>query len=189
MIKFLILFSFLINLCFVSLRLQRVYHCYSPDTHRYFVFVDVTFFEHSSLFSTPSPSSPEVLSLPLIFPILSLSSESPATPPRLLQVYTRHSRTDTRSPDDSSSMAPSSTSPILPSPTDPLIAIRKGTRSSRNPHPIYAFLSYLLSSSYSAFISTLSYVSIPHTVHEAFTHPSWKQAMIEEMAALHSIGT
>ena len=95
MIRFLILFSFLINLFFVSLRvfsgalilstyshlakinfplnlgysrLQRGYQCYSSDTHRYFVSADITFFEQSSIFSTPPPSSPEVLSLPLIFP-------------------------------------------------------------------------------------------------------------------------
>ena len=155
--------------------LQHGYRCYSPDTLRYFVSADVTFFDHSSLFSTPPPSSLEVLSLPLIFPILALLSESLATPPRPLQVYTRCSRTDTRPLDDSSPMTPSSTSPILSSPTDPSVAIRKGTRSSFNPHPIYTFLSYYrLSSPYSAFISTLSSVSIPHTVHETLSHPSWK---------------
>ena len=170
--------------------LQRGYRCYSPDTHQYFVFVDVTFFKHSFLFSTPPPSSPKVLSLSLIFPIPSLASESPTTPPCPLQVYTHHPRTDTWSSNDSSPMAPSSTSPVLPSPTDPPIAIRKGTRSSRNPHPIYTFLSFhRLSSTYFAFISTLSSISIPHTVHEALSHPGWKQAMIEEMVALHSIGT
>ena len=123
-------------------RLQHESRCYSPDTHRYFVSVDVTFFEHSSLFSTPPPSNLEALSLPLIFPIPSLSFESPTTLPCPLQVYTRRPRTNIRSPDDSSPMAPSSTSPILPSPTYPPIAIRKGTRSSHNPHPIYTFLSY-----------------------------------------------
>ena len=97
------------------------------------------FFEHSSLFFTPPPSSPEVLSLPLIFPILALSSKSPATPPYPLQVYIRRPCTDTKPPNDSSPMAPSSTSPILPSPTNPLIVIRKGTRSSSNPHPFLYF--------------------------------------------------
>ena len=153
-------------------RLQCGYCCYSPNTHRYFVSADVTFFEHSSLFSTPVPSSLEVLSLPLIFPIPSLSSESPATPPRPLQVYTRRSRTDTRSPNVSSPMTPSSMSLVLLSPTDPPIAIRKGTRSSSNPHLIYTFLSYHhLSSPYFVFISTLSFVFLPHTVHEALSHP------------------
>ena len=33
-------------------RLQREYRCYSPDTHRYFITADVTFFENSSMFPT-----------------------------------------------------------------------------------------------------------------------------------------
>ena len=82
------------------------------------------------------------------------------------------------------------TTPILLSTVDPPISIRKGTRSSHNPHPIYTFLSYHhLSSSYSAFISTLSFVSLPNIVHEALSHPGWKQAMVDEMAALHSTST
>ena len=86
-------------------------------------------------------------------------------------------------------MAPYSMSLVLPSPTNPPTAIQKGTRSSRNPHPIYTILSYhCLSSPYFAFISTLSFVSIPHTVHEVLSHPGWKQAMVEEMASLHSTG-
>ena len=79
---------------------------------------------------------------------------------------------------------------VLPSLTDPPIVIRKGTRSSRNPHPIYTFLSYhRLSSPYFASISTLSSVSLPNTVHEALFHPGWKQPMVEEMVVLHSTGT
>ena len=79
---------------------------------------------------------------------------------------------------------------VLPSPADLSIAIRKGTRSSCNPHPIYNFLTYhRLSSSYSTFVSTLSSISVPQTVHEALSHPDWKQAMVKEMAALHSSGT
>ena len=170
-------------------RLQRGYRCYSLNTHRYFDSVDVTFFEHSSRFSTPLPSSLEVLSLPLIFPIPALSFVSPITPCPL-QVYTRRPCIDTRPPNNSSPMTSSSTSLVLSSPTDPPIAIRKGTRSNRNPHPIYTFLSYhCLSSPYSAFISTLYSVSIPHTVHEALSHLGWEQAMFEEMTALHSPGT
>ena len=121
-------------------RLQCGYHCYSLDTHRYFVSADVTSFKHPSIFSTPPPSSSEVLSLPLIFPIPALSFEFLATPPRSLQVCTHCSHSDTKPPDDSSLMAPSFTMPVLPSPIDPPIAIRKDTHSSRNPHPIYTFL-------------------------------------------------
>ena len=80
--------------------------------------------------------------------------------------------------------------PVLPPPVDLPTVGRKGTRSSHNPHPIYNFLTYhCLSSPYFAFISTLFSVSLPKTVHEALSHPGWKQAMIEEMTVLHSIGT
>ena len=169
-------------------RLQRGYRYYSPDTHRYFVSADVTFFEHSSIFSSLPPSRPEALSLPLIFPLPASSSKSLATSPRPLQVYTLRPRPDTGSSDDSSPMVAPSSTPVLPSTVD--LPIRKGTRSSRNPHPIYTFLSYhRLSSPYSAFISTLSSVSLPNTIHEALSHPDWKQAMVEEMDALHSTGT
>ena len=44
-----------------------------------------------------------------------------------------------------------------------------------------------LSSSYSAFIFTLSSISLPKTAHEALSHPGWKQTMVKEMAALHYI--
>ena len=79
---------------------------------------------------------------------------------------------------------------ILPSLVDPPIAIRKGTRSSRNLYPIYTFLSnHRLSSPYSAFISTLSFVSLSNTIHEALSHQGWKLIMVEEMATLHSTST
>ena len=87
-------------------------------------------------------------------------------------------------------MMPNSMTPVFPSLVDLPIAIRKGTRSSRNPHPICNFLTYhCLFSPYYAFISTLSFVSFLKVEHEALSHPSWKQAMVEEMTALHSIGT
>ena len=38
-------------------------------------------------------------------------------------------------------------------------------------------------------VYTLSSVSLPNTAHEALSHLSWKQAMVEEMSALHSTGT
>ena len=113
-------------------RLQRGYRCYSPDTHRYFISADVTFFENTSMFPiTHSPSS-DVISRPLLYPVLDTSPVPPTAPPRPLQVYTRRSRTDTGPSTDSSPMAPSSTTSVLLSPADIPISIRKGTRSSRN---------------------------------------------------------
>ena len=142
------------------------------------------------MFPITHPPNSDVISLSFLYLVPDTSPVPPATPPRPLQVYTRHQCTDTRPLAYSSPMEPSSTMPILPSPVDLPIAIRKGTRSSCNPHPIYNFLTYHhLSSPYSAFVSTLSYVSVPKTVHEALSHPDWKQAMVEEMVALHSSGT
>ena len=36
--------------------------------------------------------------------------------------------------------------------------------------------------------STISSVSLPKNTNEALSHPSWRQAMVDEMAALHSTG-
>ena len=81
---------------------------------------------------------------------------------------------------------PSSTSPQLMDPPSPStsshnsdsdwpIAIRKGTRSTRNSHPIYNFLSYhRLSPTYTSFVFSLSSLTIPSTVHEALDHPGWR---------------
>ena len=144
------------------------------------VSADVTFFENSFMFPINHPSSSDVISLPLLYPVPNTSFVPPATPPRPLRVYTRRPRTDIRS----------STTLVLLSPVDLPIAIWKGTCSSRNPHSIYNFLTYRhVSSSYSTFVSTLSSVYGPQIVHEALSHPDWNRATVEEMAALHSSGT
>ena len=119
------------------------------------------------MFPTIHPPSSGVIYQPLLYPVPDTSSVPLATPPQPLQFYTRRMRIDTGPPADSSPMTPSSPTPVLPSLADLPIATRKGTRSSRNPHPIYNFLTYhCLSSSYSAFISTLSSISLLKTVHE-----------------------
>ena len=144
----------------------------------------------SSMFPINHPPSSNVISLPLLYPVPDTSPAPLATPPRPLQVYTRRPHTDIGPPVDSSPMTPSSMTPVLPSPADLPIVIRKGTRSSHNPHPIYNFLTYhRLASSYYALISTLSFVSVPQNVHEVLSHSDWKHAMVEETATLHSSGT
>ncbi|KAJ9671998.1 hypothetical protein PVL29_025581 [Vitis rotundifolia] len=171
-------------------RLQKGYRCYSLETHRYFISANVTFFEDSPFFSTTSESLPvsEVLPIPIVSP-------PNAMPPRPLQVYHRRPRVVAplpfaEAPADSLPIPSASPAPALPSPNDLPIAVRKGIRSTRNPHPIYNFLSYhRLSSPYSAFVSAISSVSLPKSTHEALSHPGWRQAMVDEMAALHSNGT
>ena len=65
--------------------------------------------------------------------------------------------------------------PLLPpvlSPDSLPIALRKGNRSTRNPHPIYTFLSYhCLSSPYFAFVTFLSSVTTFKSTGEALSHP------------------
>ena len=122
-------------------QLQRGYHCYSLNTHQYFVSADVTFFENSFMFPITHPPNSDVISLPLLYLVSDTLLVPPTTPPRPLQVYTHRPRTNTEPPTDPSPMAPSTTL-VLSSPIDLRIAIRKGTRSSRNCHPIYNFLTY-----------------------------------------------
>ena len=54
--------------------------------------------------TTHTPSS-DVISLPILYLVQDTSSIPPTTPPRSLQVYTRHSRTNTEPLTDSSPMA------------------------------------------------------------------------------------
>ncbi|RVW81345.1 Retrovirus-related Pol polyprotein from transposon RE2 [Vitis vinifera] len=110
---------------------------------------------------------------------LSFTATSLYIPPsdalsRHLQVYHRRHRAvapplfSAEVPDDSPPVPPISPTPALSS-TDHLpIALRKGNQSTRNPHPIYNFLSYhQLSSSYFAFVSTLSSVFLSKSTSEA----------------------
>ena len=110
-------------------------------------------------------SFPPLLSLPVseVLP-LPIVSPTDVVPPRSLQVY--HHRPCVaaplpfaEAPVDSLPTLSASPAPALPSPDDLPIAIRKGIRSTCNPHPIYNFLSYhRLSSPYSAFVSAISFV-------------------------------
>ena len=124
-------------------RLQRGYRCYSPDTNHYFISADVTFFEDSSFFSSVvSPYVLDVLSIPLVLPSPDFPSPPTDVVTRPLQVYTRCPRPPPRPRVDSSLMSQSSPALVL-QPSDNLpIAIRKGTRSTSNPHPVYNFLNF-----------------------------------------------
>ena len=142
------------------------------------------------MFPITHPPSSDVISLPLLYPVSNTSLVPLATPPRPLHVHTHHPHTNTGPPANSSPMAPYSTTSVLPSPVDLLIVIQKGTRSFHNPHPIYNFPTYhRLSSLYSAFVSTLSFVYVPQNVPKALSHPKWKHTIVKKMVDLHSSGT
>ncbi|KAJ7955165.1 Retrovirus-related Pol polyprotein from transposon TNT 1-94 [Quillaja saponaria] len=147
--------------------------------NHYFISADVTFFEESSFFPSTIPESPsisEALPVPYLGPNDCISSAP------LLDLLA-----DTVDvPDDSSSVPTPSRASDLASPP----ILRRGTRSTRNPYPIYTFLSYhRLSSPYYAFVSSLSSISVPKSTSDALAHPEWRQAMIDEMNALHTNGT
>ena len=148
-------------------RLQKGFRCYSSKTHRHFLVADVTFFEDSSFFSTSeSLLVSEVLPLSIISPLDAMSS-------RPLQVYHRRHRVFVppslaEVPADSLPIPSASPASVLPPFADLPIALRKGNWSTRNPHLIYNFLSYhWLSSPYSAFVSAISFVSLPKSTPEA----------------------
>ncbi|KAJ7969089.1 Retrovirus-related Pol polyprotein from transposon TNT 1-94 [Quillaja saponaria] len=150
-----------------------------PDKNRYFISVDVTFFEESSFFSSTIPES---LSISEAFPVPFLGPNDYVTSSPLPDLLV-----DTVDiPDDSLSVpTPSRAS----DPASPPI-LRKGTRSTRNSYPIYTFLSYhRLSSPYYAFVSSLSSIYVPKSTSDTLAHPGWQQAMIDEMNALHINGT
>ena len=100
-------------------------------------------------------------------------------PSRPLQVYHRHHRVAVppslaEVPADSLPIPSASPASALPPSADLPIALQKGNRSTRNPHPIYNFLSYhQLSSPYSVFVSAISSVSLPKSTPEALSHPGW----------------
>ncbi|RVX16320.1 Retrovirus-related Pol polyprotein from transposon RE1 [Vitis vinifera] len=87
-------------------RLQKGYHCYSSETHRYFLSADVTFFEDSPFFSTSK-------SLPVSE--VYHRRHRVAIPPSLAEV-----------PADSLPIPSASPAPALPPSADLPIALRKG---------------------------------------------------------------
>jgi transposase InsO family protein len=158
--------------------------------------------------STSDVTTSQVMPIPLFEPFVSTQNPPQSQGNDEFRRYgityeRRHVEAPETAPIDSNNSSPktpatnSSDSDIVPvsspaavpleRPIDLPIALRKDKRSTANPHPIYNFLSYhRLSPSYLAFVSALSTVSIPKTLHEALSHPGWKQAMIDEMIALES---
>ncbi|KOM48678.1 hypothetical protein LR48_Vigan07g238200 [Vigna angularis] len=160
-------------------RLQKGYRCHSPETKKYFMSANVTFFEQTPYFTSSGQEIEgiqQVLPLPMIAsnirPVSTTQRPSSPEPssPNVTQV--EHPENGESSPSDSSSPSLTPTTPEDDSGWP--IALRKGTRSTRNPHPIYNFLSYhRLSPSYCALISSVSSVDIPKNMEEALAHPGW----------------
>nr|XP_033513914.1 uncharacterized protein C6orf132 homolog [Nicotiana tomentosiformis] len=135
----------------------------------------------------PSPMPPPSPVPPTIAPA---PPPSPVQPSRAPPLLTYHRRPHLASGPADSHPAPNLANTADLSPLNQPIALRKGIRSTLNPNPYYVGLSYhRLSSSHCAFVSSLSFVSIPKSTGEALSHPGWRQAMIDEMSALYMSGT
>ncbi|KAK8951032.1 hypothetical protein KSP39_PZI004596 [Platanthera zijinensis] len=187
------------------------YRCYHPPTHRYYCTVDVTFREGESYFGprqgeistddetiesplpivvTSSPivvtSSPSSAAAPIesSLPIVSTSA------PPILYTYSRRPKTDEQG--QSVDVSPVPVTASSPDSEDDLhipLAQLFGKQGSTK-YPIANYISYShLSPAHKAFISSLSSIMIPKTWQEAIQVPEWKQAMEEELRALHKNNT
>jgi len=188
-------------------RTQKDYQCYSPTNRKYFVSVNVTFFESIPYFFPQGPitvsgSISLSLSVSLPAPAHVPDVSSPVSPTDTIEllaptplwdfryVYTHRPKvlSSESVPANSSSLVegPSPQPSAPPSDLDVSIALRKGKRSCTD-YPISHFIFYdHLNLSFRQFTLSLSSVSVPRPYEKAILVPTWKQAMDEEMDVLVS---
>ena len=165
--------------CFLGYGIgKKGYRCYDPIRKCLFFSLHVVFWEHKMFYQLPHvPVSliPSIDPLPDHFPEESPTSlsESP------------HSITDVPSHafDELPAMiidVPTDTAPTM-DPASPFDshALRRSHRVTTLPSHLRDF----------HFFSALASLQEPQTFHEASSNPLWKQAMKEELDALHKIGT
>ncbi|XP_071900983.1 uncharacterized protein [Coffea arabica] len=137
--------------------------------------LDVTFLENTPFTPSSSHSCQEKDDDLLIYTVTS-SRSSPAKPP-ITQVYSQRQKSPATCPEPVPSLLDPVSSDDLP------IALRKGKRQCT--YPVSSCVSYNhLPTSSCSFITSIDSISHPKTVHEALSHPGWRNAMIEEMNAL-----
>ncbi|RDY10923.1 hypothetical protein CR513_04483, partial [Mucuna pruriens] len=140
-------------------------------------FLDILVFKKGT-----NSSSLETHNQDILQPSSSVHSQAELSPPSMSTCQSRTQEMGTPVCEDSLDSCPlSSTDPTPdPLPSSPShdsnigwpIALRKGIRSTRNPHPIY--LSYhRLSPLYFSFVSSVSSITIPKSICEALDHPGW----------------
>ena len=163
---------------------QKWYRCNCFTLRRYFVSIDVTFFETTPFSLSSIVTSQEEDDDLLVYTIFSPAPTPALFPvrPHITQVYSHCQNLLVYTPRSTTS------SSNLVQSYDLLIALRKGKCWCA--HPISSFVSYnhLLSSSYS-FIASPDSISLLNTICEALSHLGWRCAMVEEMHALDDSGT
>ena len=155
---------------------KKGYRCYYPTLRRYFVSIDVAFFETTPFsLSSAVPNQGEGDDL-LVYTISSHVPPTPMAPPDptlapvsikplITELYSRCQNPPASSPKPTGSSS-------NPAQNDgPPITLCKGKRQCA--HLISSFVSYNhLSSSSCSFIVSLDSISLPNTVCEALSHPS-----------------
>nr|KYP45441.1 Retrovirus-related Pol polyprotein from transposon TNT 1-94 [Cajanus cajan] len=173
-------------------RLQKGYRCFCPQLQRY---IDVSFFKSSSPFFSEDITSHTSLDDQPTIPTPALAVVTDPPPLLVYQRTTRHPQVVPSTTPPASFSAPTDSLAMPPALEHPLpelpIAIHKGIRTTRNPHPLYActLSCHRLSPSYFSFVSSLDSVSIPKSTGEAMVDSRWRQAMLDEMDALQTSGT
>ena len=120
---------------------QKGYWCYSLANHRFYMSVDVTFFEDTPFFnsSISSKSVSQLLPIPSVIPHRTVSSP-PSAP--LFLIYHRCPQPQPVEAPLTEETGTSSLAPIIHPvavDSDLSITIHKGNCTTQNPHPIYNF--------------------------------------------------
>ena len=165
--------------CFLGYGIgKKGYSCYDPISKRIRVSRHVVFWEHKMFYQLPHVP---VSLIPSIDPLLDLFlEESPTSlfesPPSIIDVPS-HASNELLVPIVN---VPTDTTPIV-DPTGPSdsYALRLSYRVTTLPSHLRDFHCF----------SALASLQEPQTFHEAFSNPLWKQAMKEELDALHKTET
>ncbi|RDX88942.1 hypothetical protein CR513_29398, partial [Mucuna pruriens] len=198
---------------------KKGFKCYHPPSHRFFVSMDVTFYETQSFFVGPTLQGESYLDVEHVIELsrsrachrvitFSYSGCSKVTPTRDVQVQevtkptlvleqVQMSELDVSIPDNSIEEQVQLSEPEVSIPdnfivdvTDDMpIALRKGKRSCVK-YPISQFVrTDLLSVQHQSFITAIDAIKTPTSVQEALKDENWVQAMKEEMEALEKKST
>ena len=152
---------------------QKGNRCYCPTLRRYFVSIDVAFFETSQgeeddlLVYIVSSRAPTLVPIPIKPPITQMYSRRQTLQSLVHRLL--HHQIQSRV--------------MIFRLLFVKVQVSVLTQSLR------LFPITILLSSSCSFIASLDSISFPHIVHEALSHPSWRSTMVDEMQALDDNGT